>query len=115
MTISKVNLAAVTRAERKSVITSASEAVQACAGWIDDVNFFSNLSIAIRCYVPSAKATLLGERLEKIGLSLDGTGRDALARATAENEPASELLCFLSITFFHDEPDMRQIVPSVPG
>ena len=115
MTISKVNLAAVTRAERKSVINSASEAVQACGGWIDDVNFFSNLSVAIRCYVPSGRSTLLGERLEKIGLSLDGKGLDALARAAVENDPASELLCFLSITFFHDEPDMRQVVPSVPG
>jgi hypothetical protein len=27
----------------------------------------------------------------------------------------SELVCAINITFFHNEPDMRVLVPAVPG
>ena len=49
------------------------------------------------------------------GLIVDIEGIDELAMAMRENAPAFELLCQLNVTFFHDEPDVRRTIPSVPG
>ena len=115
MVLKRVSLAAVTRCERQSTVDAINMAISESGGWIEDVNFFSNISIAVRSFVPSSNAVDLGTRLAGAGLIVDIEGIDELAMAMRENAPAFELLCQLNVTFFHDEPDLRRTIPSVPG
>ena len=87
----------------------------ACITGCVPFNFFSNISIAVRSFVPSSNAVDFCRRLAGAGLIVDIEGIDELAMAMRENAPAFELLCQLNVTFFHDEPDVRRTIPSVPG
>ena len=115
MVLKRVSLAAVPRCERQSTVDAINTAINESGGWIEDVNFFSNISIAVRSLVPSLNAVDFGTRLAGAGLVIDVEGIDELAMAMRENAPAFELICQLNVTFFHDEPDLRRTIPSVPG
>ena len=115
MVLTRAILTAVTRCKRQSTVDAINTAISESGGWIEDVNFFSNISIAVRSFVPSSNAVDLGTRLAGAGLIVDIEGIDELAMAMRENAPAFELLCQLNVTFFHDEPDVRRTIPSVPG
>lgn len=105
----------VTRLERQTAISAATQAVQDSQGWIDDVHFFSNVAVNIRCVVPAGSVDGLVERLGKLPLGL-GAADMAVLTCAASPVPAGEELQFsLQITFVHDEPDLRRHVPSVPG
>jgi hypothetical protein len=110
-----VRLSAVTRAERHAVIDATSNAVSGVGGWIDDVNFFSNLSAALRFVIPVSGASALGPKLLAIGLRFDTAVIAALDQAAVAGSDKSELIVSLNVTFVHDDPDLRRTVPAVPG
>lgn len=110
-----VRLSAVTRAERHAVINATSNAVSDVGGWIDDVNFFSNLSAALRFAIPFSGVSALGLKLLAIGLRFDTADIAALDQAAAAGPEKSELIVSLNVTFVHDDPDVRRTVPAVPG
>jgi len=111
----QVQLNGFSRSERNEVISSASEAVQKGGGWIEDVVFFSNVAVNLRCVVMSAATARLMEELTTIGLGLTRDDMAALHRATTGLSDVEELRFSLQITFVHDEPEMRRHIPSVPG
>lgn len=111
----RVNIITVTQAERQSVVGAIGQAVGDVGGWVDDVNFFSNISIALRSYIPSRKLVELGYKLVEIGLKIEPKDFANLEDAAATNSPGFEVLCSMQITFFHNEPDLRREIPSVPG
>jgi hypothetical protein len=107
MTAQPVVLDSVTRVERHLAVDAASAAIQQAGGWIEDVHFFSNLSVTLRAMMPAATLAGLSAALDAagIGLSSPPTVTDG-----ADETPVS-----LRITFLHEEPDLRRKVPSVPG
>lgn len=111
----RVSINAVTHAERQSVIDAISALVGELGGWIDDVHFFSNISVAIRSFLPDASAPEFGERLQRLGLKLAPSSLHDLAAFEPAPGAGEEIICSVQITFFHDEPDLRRTVPSVPG
>ncbi len=110
----EIRLTAVTSADRNAIISEVSSAVAEAGGWIDDVNFFSNISVALRFVIPSSSGSTLVRLLSDQPLQLDSTGVLELAVLTA-HEPKEEITCSLQITFFHIEPDLRRQIPRVPG
>jgi hypothetical protein len=110
-----VRLSAVTRVDRHAVVDAASHAVSEVGGWIDDVNFFSNLSAALRFVIPAGGASALGRKLRAIGLRIDDADVDALDQAAAARSEKSEMVVSLNMTFVHNDPDLRRTIPAVPG
>lgn len=109
-----IRLIAVTRADRNEIISEVSASVAAVGGWIDDVNFFSNISVVLRFVIPSASGPALALRLAAQPLQVDTKSLDSLS-ALLTHRPGKEIVCSLQITFFHGDPDLRRHVPSVPG
>lgn len=105
----------VTRLERQAAISATSKVVQAGGGWIDDVHLFSNVAVNLRCAIPVAGVAILAEGLGNLPLGLNHDDMALLARAGSQVPAGQELEFSLQITFVHDEPDLRRLVPSVPG
>ena len=109
-----IRLNAVTSADRNAIISEVNSAVAKAGGWIDDVNFFSNISIVLRFVIPLSSRSTLVELLSAQSLHLDSKELCELTALTAR-EPGEEIRCSLQITFFHTEPDLRRQIPHVPG
>jgi hypothetical protein len=109
--VQRLILETVTAADRQASIDAIGQAVTAVGGWVDDVTFFSNISVALRCVIPPSSAAVFADRLIAIGLKFDSAALTDFAAATT----AAELLCTVQVTFFHSDPDLRRDVPSVPG
>lgn len=114
MLAAEIRLTAVTSADRNAIISEVSSAVAEANGWIDDVNLFSNISVALRFIIPSTSGRTLVRLLSAQPLKLDPNGVHELTALTA-HEPEKEITCSLQITFFHTEPDLRRQIPHVPG
>lgn len=110
-----VQLNGFSRSERNEVISSASEAVQKGGGWIEDVLFFSNAAMNLRCVVMAAGIARLIDEIATIGVGLTPDDMASLHRAATVLSDDEELRFSLQITFVHDEPDLRRHIPSVPG
>lgn len=110
----EIRLTAVTSADRNAIISEVSNAVAQANGWIDDINLFSNISVALRFIIPSTSGRILVRLLLAQPLKLNSNGVDELTAFTA-HKPAKELICSLQITFFHTEPDLRRPIAHVPG
>ena len=93
---------AVTRAECNGVLLAVREAIQASGGFITDRHLYSNLSATIVFELPGAHLPALADGLTAVGLSIKRLPEDG------ERMPN----CALSITFVHDDPDMRRDVPA---
>ncbi len=109
-----IRLTAVTRADRNGIISEVSDSVAAVGGWIDDVNFFSNISVVLRFVIPSASGPALALRFADQPLQVDTEGLNSL-NALLTHRPEKEIICSLQMTFFHGDPDLRRHVASVPG
>lgn len=110
----EIRLTAVTSADRNAIISKVSSAVTEECAWIDDVNFFSNIAVALRFVIPSSSGSTLVQLLSAQPLQLDSNGVRELNALTA-HETREEIACSLQITFFHTEPDLRRHIPRVPG
>ena len=113
--VQRLNITAVTHSERQGVIDAIATTLGELGGWIDDVHLFSNISVAIRSFLPADRVQPFGERLAALGLKLSAPAQRDLAAFAATSGSIAEVLCTVQITFFHNEPDLRRPVPSVPG
>ena len=109
-----MRLTAVTRAERNEIISAVSASISAVGGWIDDVSFFSNISVALRFIIPSSSGPALALLIAALPMKIDNEGLTNLD-AVPTHRPGKEITCSLQVTFFHGEPDLRRHIPSVPG
>jgi hypothetical protein len=108
-------LSGVSRTERHRTISSATDVIEQAGGWVEDVHFFSNIAVNLRCVLMPATAAQMSRALSRLGIGLSRGETAALERA-AERMPVDEELHFsLQIAFVHDEPDLRRHLPRVPG
>lgn len=110
-----VQLNGFSRSERVEVISSASEAIQKGGGWIEDVFFFSNAAVNLRCGVMAASIDVLTKELKKIGIGLTLEDTAALHRAAKGLSENEEVRFSLQITCVHDDPDLHRHISSVAG
>ncbi len=109
-------LLGITRHERHRVIAEIGEAISAAGGWIVDHTSFSNIAIAIRFSLPPRGLDEWRRRIEASGVRLDEASLAHLRQAFEDAlENDEEMSASLNVTFIHDEPDLRQVVPAVPG
>jgi len=109
------SLSIVTRVDHFRAVEGVSAAARDAGGWVDDVNFFSNIVAVLRIDLPSNAvplfiANLLGADLRPYPEILQILARHAKTIGADE-----DLTCSIRMTFVHDEPDQRRLVPSVPG
>ncbi|MDQ3080120.1 MAG: hypothetical protein M3R03_09010 [Pseudomonadota bacterium] len=110
-----VRLNAFSRLERQGVINSTTEALQKVGGWVEDVQFFSNVSVNLQCAITASAVPLLSVELNRLRIGLGRDETDLLDHAAAKLFADQELAFSLQITFMHKEPDLRRQVPSIPG
>lgn len=114
MRIPRVRLETITRSDRFVCVESASAAIQDAGGWIDDVNFFSNISVVIQFMLPPAAVDAFLAAITTAGLPVDVAAAAALV--AAEPLPGTDTIAgSLHITFVHSDPDLRRTIPVVPG
>ena len=95
------------------------QAITSCGGSILDFRQFSNVSVCLTFEIAAARLDRLRDALAQTGLRLSRESLDSLAEgceaARGAGGGAGESACTLSVTFVHDEPDLRIEVPAVPG
>lgn len=113
--IKKIALELFTRSDRHETISGINEAVSASGGYIDDVNFFSNIAVAIIGIHPTGRSERFVNSLFEIGLKLSDHEINELAKIDGECSTGDEFVCSIHVTFRHTDKDLRQHIPHVPG
>lgn len=111
----RLMLSAVTWANRHDAMAGINDAVLAAGGWIEGHTLFSNIATTFRIELPEGRIPALAEALETLGILLDDESRDRLAALRPPPDKGAERALSLSVTFIHNEPDLRREVPMVPG
>ena len=105
-------LSAVTRANRHEAFADIDDAIVALGGWVEGHSLFSNTAATFRLVLPGRAFGALVGRLDAIQVRLDAESRSVIASlGAAEAETAAAL----SVTFIHDEPELKREVPAVDG
>jgi hypothetical protein len=112
-----LQLHGMTRTDRHEMIDRVQEAIARAGGYILDFHLFSNIAICLHFEVSAGKIGAFHASLASTGLRLDPASRDLLEGCSrqAEEAGAPEIAGTLSITFIHEEPDLRIEVPPIPG
>ncbi|KGF68606.1 hypothetical protein LL06_15395 [Hoeflea sp. BAL378] len=113
-------LSAVTRTNRHAAMRGIDDIVVSLGGWIEGHTLFSNIAATFRFVLPASALASFAGRVDALGVHIDQAGLAALAaRSPAggeENEAGeAEVAGALSVTFVHDEPDLRREIPAIPG
>ncbi|BAI74457.1 hypothetical protein AZL_a09260 (plasmid) [Azospirillum sp. B510] len=109
-------LSGMTTIERHRAIAAVSDAISAGGGWIVDHTLFSNIMATIRFAIPFEGLEVLKERCNAAGIKLDADTPAELEQAgTAKPRAQGEINASLTLTFVHNEPDLRIEIPAVPG
>ena len=94
----------VTRMDRNLAISKVCEAISTSGGWIEDQFFFSNKAATIRFEMPFPSTGILQSRLLEEGLKLHAEGE-------LPSGDAGDFRGAISLTFVHQEPDLKRDVP----
>lgn len=110
-----LRIEAGTRVPRLEMIARISGAIQAANGFVMDFRYFSNTAVFVSFEIPPSMLSGLQASLSAAGLNFPS--RSLVSMAQHASEPALSGLrkCHLSVTFFHDDPDLRIPVPAIPG
>lgn len=95
----------ITKMERNKAISLVREAIGASEGWIVTHQLFSNLSASIIFEMPYLEAAGFLTRLKEAGFST------AVENGIPKGK-GDDIRGVLSVTFIHDEPDMKRDVPA---
>jgi len=116
MTFPPLQLAAVTSHPRHAFVTQLTVALNDL-GSVLDSHAFSNLALAVHFElspraVPRVKGTLLA-----LPMALSDASLERLDRLVAmpDSDLTETLSGSLQVTFAHPEPDLRMVIPAVPG
>ncbi|GEO80613.1 hypothetical protein [Pararhodospirillum oryzae] len=113
---SPLMLSGITRKDRHAVIAEISDRISAAGGWIVHHELYSNLAVMIRFALEPTGLKTWRDSMVETALGLDDDSLRALDQAMAAPAPAgAEITVSLTMTFIHNEPDLRQIIPAVPG
>lgn len=97
-------LSIVTRTDRNVAIAKVCDAISASGGWVEDQVFFSNKAATIRFEMPLRAIGTFQSRLLEEGLK-------AHAEAELPVGDSGDTKGAISLTFVHQEPDMKRDVP----
>lgn len=117
MTTEFLSLAGMTTADRHRVTAEIGDAVSGTGGWIMNHTLSSNIALAIRCSIPSHRLGDFRDRVIAAGVKLDDASLAGLQALIGKPgaAAAADISTTLNVTFIHDEPDLRRIIPAVPG
>ena len=111
-----LSLLGVTRTERHRAIAAVGDAIAAAGGWIVDHTLFSNAAINIRFALPPRELDEWLRRIAAAGVKLDDASVASIRQAAGgSGDEGDEIRASVNITFIHDEPDLLQVVPPIPG
>lgn len=108
-----IQINASTRRPRHEVTVEVKEAIAGAGGWVTGFQQFSNISVCLTFEMGAESAATLIARLEAQGLRLSEESRRRGAELA--ERPEAEVRGTCQLTFFHSEPDERQMIPAVPG
>jgi hypothetical protein len=94
-----------TTVERNQALAAINDAITASDGWIAHHQLFSNISATLNFELPRKHCRNFVDRLSNEGFRLHMEGDPP-----AEGE--GDMRGSLSVTFQHDDPDMRRDVPA---
>jgi hypothetical protein len=116
MRVRPLTLTAITRQDRYQALGDANSAISHAGGWLISHTLFSNIAATLRCELPLSGLSIFRDSLDGAAIRLD---HDSLHHIDSKSEsgesPDTEVPLILSITFLHNQPDLRQEVPAVPG
>lgn len=93
-----------TAMERNDAILKVREAISEINGWIIDQTFFSNIATTINFELPSSSLQEFQDRLLEEGLKAHVDGDLPV-------DAPGDVRASISLTFSHNEPDLKQEVP----
>lgn len=106
----------ITKRERHQVTLEIQEAISAGGGWIEDENFLSNKAVVIRFFTPHRGFAVLRDAIQASDIRLDDESAARLEKAITGLPPTDgEVEAAITITFSHDERDIKREIPAVPG
>lgn len=108
-------LSAVTRVNRHTAMQQINDLVVSCGGWIEGHTLFSNIAATFRFVLPAGRLEGFAGAVDAVGVHLDAASMQALGERVQAVAAAAEVSGSLSVTFIHDEPDLRREIPAVPG
>lgn len=94
----------ITTLNRNTAISQVCDAVSEANGWVVDQSFFSNIAATINFEMPLRSLPKFQEALEEKGLVVHVEGELPIAGA-------DDVRGTVSLTFSHDEPDLKRDVP----
>jgi hypothetical protein len=100
-----LRLSGSTRRERNAALSEAEGAIASCGGWVTDHHLFSNQMATLNFFLPVSRSGALARALTELGITLHGDVPEHVG------EGDKEVFGLLSITFLHNEPDLRRDVP----
>ena len=109
--MSRIFLNAVTRTERHAAIGLVRTALSDAGAWVLDFLEYSNVSATIAFAVAADRVG----RLSKALATLPFAWKEGDLAELAGPRRGEEIQGSLQIIFVHSEPDVKQIIPSVPG
>ena len=99
-----VKLNAITSQERNQVISQVKSAISKQQGWIVDHTLLSNLAATIVFEISSHRLSAFQKDMEYSGLIIE-------CDDTLREGPPQAVRAILSLTFVHNEPDLKRDVP----
>lgn len=106
---------AITSKDRHLVGRQIQDALTLAGGWVDDARFYSNKMTTIRFTLIGRDVAVFLGKLQQDGLKVEEVSRPGNAIAPAAGAGDAEISGSIQITFLHDEPDLKQVIPAVPG
>ncbi|PKR54760.1 hypothetical protein [Thalassospira marina] len=106
---------AITSKDRHLVGRQIQDALTLAGGWVDDARFYSNKMTTIRFTLIGRDVAVFLGKLQEDGLKVEEVSRPGNAISAAAGAGDAEISGSIQITFLHDEPDLKQVIPAVPG
>ena len=99
-----VRFSVFTKIERNTAIHEVRQAVFRCKGWIADQTLFSNIAATINFEMPSSSVARFQEELIALDMAPHVEGE-------LPTEDEGDVRGSVSLTFSHNEPDLKRDVP----
>ncbi|OSQ45889.1 hypothetical protein [Thalassospira sp. MCCC 1A01428] len=108
-------LQAITSQDRHLVARQIQDALTLTQGWVEDARFYSNKMTTIRFTLVAREVPVFVAKLHECGLAIDDLTREGGGLSTISAQGDVEISGSIQITFLHNDPDLKQIIPAVPG
>lgn len=117
MSVIYARLNASTRTDRHESMALIRETFAEHSGWILDVHLFSNISVNFNFEIELSHLFDVVGALEERGVKFNRRSHAFLdeQKGQLEGQDIPNSMGTLQVTFIHNDPDLRQVIPAVPG